>query len=180
MGMGNSWLAARKVGISAECNDSNAKDRSLEAFRRACPMDSDHTDTPDAATRNTGPGDTPTRTAALPAVPGYELEELIGRGGMGDVYRARDLELDREVAVKILQQHYPADSPTAARFLEEARITGQLQHPGVPAIYRVAALPDGRPFLAIRPARRSTTWRSWRRWPRRSGTPTPTASSTAT
>jgi tetratricopeptide (TPR) repeat protein len=113
-------------------------------------MDPTHTDAPNAATRDTGAGDTQRPTAAPPAVPGYELDELIGRGGMGDVYRARDLELDREVAVKILQEHYPADSPTAARFLEEAKITGQLQHPGVPAVYRVAALPDGRPFLAMK------------------------------
>jgi tetratricopeptide (TPR) repeat protein len=91
----------------------------------------------------------PTVTTRL-EVPGYELGELIGRGGMGDVYRARDVELDREVAVKILGEHYSANSPTADRFLEEARITGQLQHPGVPAVYRVAKLTDGRPFLAMK------------------------------
>jgi tetratricopeptide (TPR) repeat protein len=113
-------------------------------------MEPMRTDAPDAATRDSGAGDTQARTAALPAVPGYELDELIGRGGMGDVYRARDRELDREVAVKILQAQYPADSPTAVRFLAEAKITGQLQHPGVPAVYRVAALPDGRPFLAMK------------------------------
>ncbi len=87
---------------------------------------------------------------AAPVVPGYELGDLIGRGGMGDVYRARDLEMDREVAVKVLQDRYPVGSPTAARFVAEARITGQLQHPGIPAVYRVAALADGRPFLAMK------------------------------
>jgi len=85
-----------------------------------------------------------------PLVAGYELAELIGRGGMGDVYRARDLELDREVAVKILQERYEVNSPSARRFLEEARITGQLQHPGVPAVYRVSTLAQGRPFLAMK------------------------------
>ena len=87
---------------------------------------------------------------AAPAVLGYELGDRIGRGGMGDVYRARDLELDREVAVKVLQERYPLDSPAAARFVAEARITAQLQHPGIPAVYRVAALADGRPFLAMK------------------------------
>src|SRR5262249_33420648 len=76
-----------------------------------------------------------------------------GRGrsrGHGVVYRARDLALDREVAVKFLQDKYAPDSSTAARFVEEARITAQLQHPGIPAVYRVGALPDGRPFLAMK------------------------------
>src|SRR5262249_50308681 len=51
---------------------------------------------------------------------------------------------------KVLQDRFPADSPVARRFTDEARITAQLQHPGVPAVYRVGALPDGRPFLAMK------------------------------
>ena len=86
----------------------------------------------------------------LPQVPGYELFGEVGRGGMGVVYRARDLSLDRDVAVKLLQACYPADSPTARRFTDEARITGQLQHPGIPAVYQVGGVPDGRPFLAMK------------------------------
>ena len=81
---------------------------------------------------------------------GYQLLEEIGRGGMGIVYRARDLVLDREVAVKILQDKYGPASGTAVRFVEEARITGQLQHPGIPAVYQVGALADNRPFLAMK------------------------------
>src|SRR5262249_25348707 len=88
--------------------------------------------------------------ADLPQVPGYELFGEVGRGGMGGVYRARDLALDRDVAVKLLQADHPADSPVARRFTDEARITAQLQHPGVPAVYRVGVLPDGRPFLAMK------------------------------
>ncbi len=81
---------------------------------------------------------------------GYRLLEEIGQGGMGVVYSARDLALDREVAVKVLQDRYAAESPTAERFVEEARITGQLQHPGIPAVYQVGSLPDSRPFLAMK------------------------------
>lgn len=83
-------------------------------------------------------------------VPGYVLAKQIGKGGMGNVYRARDLELDRDVAVKILQDRFAAGSQAANRFLEEARISGQLQHPGIPAVYRAARLADGRPFLAMK------------------------------
>ena len=85
-----------------------------------------------------------------PPIPGYELLEEVGRGGMGVVYRARDLHLGRDVAVKLLQDQYPADGRAARRFGREARITGGLQHPGVPAVYRAGALPDGRPFLAMK------------------------------
>jgi tetratricopeptide (TPR) repeat protein len=88
--------------------------------------------------------------AVSPSPPGYDLLDEIGRGGMGVVYRARDLELDREVAVKLLQERYAPESSTAARFVEEARITAQLQHPGIPAVYRVGVLPDARPFLAMK------------------------------
>jgi serine/threonine protein kinase len=94
---------------------------------------------------------TPVPTVAdLPQVPGYDLLGEVGRGGMGIVYRARDLSLDRDVAVKLLQDCYPADSPVARRFTDEAKITAQLQHPGVPAVYRVGTLPDGRPYLVIK------------------------------
>ena len=86
----------------------------------------------------------------LPQVPGYELFGEVGRGGMGIVYRARDLALDRDVAVKLLQDGFSAGSPVARRFTDEARITAQLQHPGIPAVYQVGGVPDGRPFLAMK------------------------------
>jgi len=96
-------------------------------------------------------------TSAPPASPpGYELLDEIGRGGMGVVYRARDAALDRDVAVKLLSERYPPDSLPAQRFLSEARITGQLQHPGIPAVHQVGTLADGRPFLAMKLIKGST------------------------
>jgi tetratricopeptide (TPR) repeat protein len=89
-------------------------------------------------------------TNTLLSPPGYELLDEVGRGGMGVVHRARDTALDRDVAVKLLSERYPADSPAALRFLGEARITGQLQHPGIPAVHQVGTLADGRPFLAMK------------------------------
>src|SRR3954462_13215026 len=82
--------------------------------------------------------------------PGYELLDEIGRGGMGVVYRATDGALGRDVAIKLLADRYAPDSPAAQRFLTEARITGQLQHPAIPAVHQVGALPDGRPFMAMK------------------------------
>ncbi len=85
-----------------------------------------------------------------PSPAGFEIEQEIGRGGMGIVYSARDLALDRDVAVKVLQSNLDPNGSTAHRFVDEARITGQLQHPGIPAIHQTGVLPDGRPFLAMK------------------------------
>ncbi len=76
--------------------------------------------------------------------------DLIGRGGMGVVYRARDAALSRDVAVKFLQDRFPVTSLAARRFVDEAKITGQLQHPGVPPVHEVGELPDGRPYLVMK------------------------------
>jgi tetratricopeptide (TPR) repeat protein len=80
----------------------------------------------------------------------YELAERIGAGGMGVVHRAHDTVFGRDVAVKLLNRDVPADSVAATRFRAEARITGQLQHPGVPPAYDLGTLPNGQPFLAMK------------------------------
>jgi serine/threonine protein kinase len=69
---------------------------------------------------------------------------------MGVVYRARDARLARDVAVKVLHPWFAPDGPAANRFLGEARVTAQLQHPGVPPVHQVGALPDGRSFLVMK------------------------------
>ncbi len=91
-----------------------------------------------------------------PSPPGYQWIAEIGRGGMGVVYRARDVALERDVAVKLLSDRYSPDSLPAQRFLSEARITAQLQHPGIPAVHQVGTLADGRPFLAMKLIKGST------------------------
>jgi tetratricopeptide (TPR) repeat protein len=113
---------------------------------------------PEDLTHPAGPSrDGVVQTSAPPvSPPGYELLDEIGRGGMGVVYRARDTALDRDVAVKLLSNRYPPDSPAAQRFLSEARITGQLQHPGIPAVHQVGTFANGRPFLAMKLIKGST------------------------
>jgi serine/threonine protein kinase len=65
---------------------------------------------------------------------------------MGVVYRAADEALGREVAVKVLHERFAPDSLAAHRISEEARISAQLQHPGIPPMHAVGALPDSGRF----------------------------------
>jgi len=69
---------------------------------------------------------------------------------MGIVYRATDTVLGREVAIKVLLERFGPASAAAMRFLDEARITGQLQHPAIPPVHALGTLRDGRPFLAMK------------------------------
>jgi hypothetical protein len=94
--------------------------------------------------------------AVPPSTERYRLGEEVGRGGMGAVYRAADDAFGREVAVKVLRPEYAPDSGVARRFAEEARITGQMQHPGIPPAHDLGTLPDGRPFLAMKLIRGET------------------------
>src|SRR5262245_53723616 len=97
-----------------------------------------------------GPPGSPDGVAMPAAPPGYELLGEVGSGGMGIVFRARDTRLNRDVAVKVLQDKYAPGSMAARRFTEEAQITGQLQHPGIPPVHEVGTLSDGRPFLVMK------------------------------
>lgn len=80
----------------------------------------------------------------------YRLEERIGVGGMGEVYRAIDSVFNRKLAVKILLEKHKGRAEFENRFLEEAQILGQLQHPGVVPAHEIGRLDDGRPFFAMK------------------------------
>ena len=80
----------------------------------------------------------------LPQIPGYDVEAVLGRGGMGVVYRARDQRLDRPVAIKMLLSGAYASRAELTRFLREARAVAALRHPNVVQVHDVGEL-DGRP-----------------------------------
>ena len=84
--------------------------------------------------------------------PRYEIGELIGEGGMGSVYLAHDLELDREVALKVLREPTPT-TDERERILREARILASLEHPGIVPVHDVGTLPDGRLFYVMKRVR---------------------------
>ena len=67
----------------------------------------------------------------------YEIQTLLGAGGMGEVYRARDTRLGRDVAIKILPRAFAAEPDRLARFEREARVLAALNHPNIATIYGV-------------------------------------------
>ena len=126
---------------------------------------------------------------------GYRVESLIGRGGMGVVYRATDLSLERPVALKLIAPELAEDERFRERFLREPRLAASLDHPNVVPIYE-AGERDGQLYLAMRyvegsdlktvlatraaSSRPSGRSRCWPRSPARSTPPTGAGSCTAT
>jgi tetratricopeptide (TPR) repeat protein len=80
----------------------------------------------------------------------YRIDGEIARGGMGQVLRGRDPDLGRDVALKVLRQDLQGNGEMVRRFVEEAQIGGQLQHPGIVPIYELGTFADRRPYFAMK------------------------------
>src|SRR5215475_8066457 len=78
----------------------------------------------------------------------YEITALLGKGGMGEVYRARDAKLKREVAIKFLPEEFSSDSDRTSRFQREAELLASLNHPNIGAIYDLEEA-NGSRFLVL-------------------------------
>lgn len=81
--------------------------------------------------------------------PRYAIEALLASGGMGTVYRARDRQLDREVAIKVLRRP-DRSGAMAQRLAQEAKLLARLDHPGLVPVHDVGSFDDGRPFYVMR------------------------------
>jgi eukaryotic-like serine/threonine-protein kinase len=124
--------AARFPAVAAEVRDQFEVDAALP-------------ERPTAAPGSTGPY-VPVSGPSIP--PGYELLEEVGRGGMGVVYKARHLKLDRIIALKMVRSGELADPLERARFASEARAVARLSHPNIVQIYEIGEA-NGCPFLAL-------------------------------
>src|SRR5436853_5596931 len=76
----------------------------------------------------------------------YEIRTKLGEGGMGEVYRARDEKLNRDVAIKVLPSTLSQDADRLRRFEQEAEAAGALNHPNILAVYDVG-MHEGAPYI---------------------------------
>jgi serine/threonine-protein kinase len=131
---------------------------SMEQFLGMSPGSASSLGGPDAPTGKVvcTPGrDLADKGGPPPSIPGYEVQAALGKGGMGVVYLARDPKLHREVAIKVLQDRYHDQLEARRRFLEEAQIGAQLQHPGVVPVYEVEHK-GARPYFTMKLVRGGT------------------------
>jgi serine/threonine-protein kinase len=84
---------------------------------------------------------------SLPLPPGYEVGALLGKGGMGEVFEARDTALERTVALK---RSLRRDDASVRQFLDEAKLTAQLEHPNVMPVHTLGTLPGGEPYFTMK------------------------------
>ncbi len=106
--------------------------------------------------RDTAPGEEPGPIVRKPDADDadtstrYRIDGEIARGGMGAILKGRDPDLGRDVALKVLLEDLRENADMVRRFVEEAQIGGQLQHPGVVPIYELGTFADRRPFFAMK------------------------------
>ena len=103
----------------------------------------------------TGPGPMVRPSSAEMPDPSDRLARLqllgeVARGGMGVIIKGRDRDLGRDLAVKVLLEQHRENPDLIRRFVEEAQISGQLQHPGVVPVYELGTLADRRPYFAMK------------------------------
>src|SRR5262249_27573600 len=105
--------------------------------------------------RDTGPGEVPGPIVRPDGQDDdsstrYRIDGEIARGGMGVVLKGRDPDIGRDVAIKVLRLDLRDKADLVRRFVEEAQIGGQLQHPGVVPIYELGTFADRRPFFSMK------------------------------
>ena len=102
-----------------------------------------------ATSHDRGDGDAANLTTRSPGVR-FRVLRPHARGGLGQIYVARDNELGREVALKEILADKAGNPELRSRFVMEAEINGNLEHPGIVPVYGLGTYPDGRPFYAMR------------------------------
>jgi len=95
----------------------------------------------------------------------FDVIRILGKGGMGTVYLARDQRLDRLVAVKVLHAEDMGEADKRARFMREARTAAAIRHPNVATIYEVGETPEGVPFIVMEYSEGETLSQRMRRRP---------------
>lgn len=150
----NSLTASLEAGLSAAFSEEsalvigNASHSVLEALGQSMPV-------PRVVLRNAEGADPIVRPKS-PEMPDrnsdsrYRLDGEIARGGMGAILKGRDTDLGRDLAIKVLLDAHKNKPEIVQRFIEEAQIGGQLQHPGIAPVYELGQFADRRPFFSMK------------------------------
>ena len=159
-----SALAASFGGAGERCAGAGpqrrqaCRDLRLRRHRqRRARLDRRRRSTPSPASCSATPTAAPSRRSIVPTLATihgsgtrYRIDGEIARGGMGSVLKGRDPDLGRDVALKVLREDLRDNADMVRRFVEEAQIGGQLQHPGIVPIYELGTFGDRRPFFRMK------------------------------
>lgn len=139
----------KPAGSAGNKSEDNSASFSLEASSQSAGLDT-------VAPSYLSAIDSPTTVQAFAPSNRYEILEIVGRGGMGVVYRVIDRNLNRELAMKVLRSDVKISDEVLGRFRREARITGWLQHPGIPPVVETGIQSNGHPYFTMKLVRGST------------------------
>jgi serine/threonine protein kinase/Tol biopolymer transport system component len=141
--------AERETFLDRECGDQPDVRKEVESLLRSYEVAGSFMESPAVAQAADSLAGTEQKLAAGQRVKHYQIVNLIGEGGMGEVYLATDTTLGRRVALKVLPAFVSNDPDRLRRFTQEARAASRLTHPNVCVVHEIGETDDGRPFIAM-------------------------------
>ncbi len=141
--------ADRDVYLEQQCGDEIALRSEVESLLRSYDIAGSFMESPAVAHAADDLVGAQQKLTPGQRVEHYQIVELIGEGGMGEVYLATDTTLGRRVALKVLPTFVSKDPDRLRRFTQEARAASRLSHPNVCVVHEIGETDDGRPFIAM-------------------------------
>jgi serine/threonine protein kinase/Tol biopolymer transport system component len=141
--------AEREVFLDRECSGQPELRAEVESLLRSYEVAGSFMEAPAVAQAADSLAGADQKLAPRQRVKHYEIVNLIGEGGMGEVYLATDTILGRRVALKVLPTFVSKDPDRLRRFTQEARTASRLSHPNVCVVHEIGETSDGRPFIAM-------------------------------
>ena len=141
--------AERETFLIHECGDQTDVRKEVESLLRSYEVAGSFMESPAVAQAAESFAEAEQKLIAGQRVKHYQIVNLIGEGGMGEVYLAIDTVLGRRVALKVLPTFVSKDPDRLRRFTQEARAASRLSHPNVCVVHEIDETDDGRPFIAM-------------------------------
>lgn len=141
--------AEREAFLDQECGEEASLRAEVESLLRSYEIAGSFMEAPAVAQAADSLAGAEQKLSAGQRVKHYQIVDLIGEGGMGEVYLANDTILGRRVAIKVLPEFVSKDPERLRRFTQEARAASRLSHPNVCVVHEIGEMDDGRPFIAM-------------------------------